>query len=69
MPLNHLILLPKVIIERTLSIKSTLTTKVSIPIDECPSTTKPLNFPVQFNRRMDHINEKHLNNKSYQYNG
>ena len=69
MPLNCLILLSKLIIEWTLSIKSTLTTKVTNPIDECPSTTKPPNVPVQFNHRMDHIVEKNLNNKGYQYDG
>ena len=69
MPLNCLILLSKLIIEWTLSIKSTLTTKVTNPIDECPSTAKPLYSPVQSIHKMDLINEKHLNYKGYQYNG
>ena len=53
----------------TLPIKSTLKKKVTPPIDECPSTAKPLHSPLQFIHRMDLLNEKHLNHKGYQYNG
>ena len=57
-PQSPLTLQSKLSIEWTLPIKSTLTTKVTNPIDECPSTTKPLYSPVQFIHGMDFINER-----------
>ena len=68
-PQSPLTLQSKLSIEWTLTIKNALTTKVTNPIDECPSTAKPLYFPVQSIHKMDLINEKHLNYKGYQYNG
>ena len=68
-PQSPLTLQSKLSIEWTLPIKSTLTTKVTNPIEECPSTAKPLYSPVQSIHRMELINEKHLNLKGYQYKG